>query len=293
MHLTASAISHGLKALETDLGCRLFDRTGKKLILNHAGEQLLARVQEPLAELDAAADSVKALRTWGNVRLRIGAAASACQHILPAVLRELKKSFPTATFQIESGDMHELLSPLHEQRLDLVLGVAPQNDSGLDLRSIFKDELLFVFAPSHPFASGKPIARDDLRTQPVIFYQRASVTAQLVETYFKGVNLTPSTVMEIANIEAIKELVKLELGISILAPWAVSKELGRRTLLMRPLGGKPVRREWVVAFRAGRRLSLIEETFCRLCKQVASSLRVDRRDVPDLRPGDQTRAAAS
>ena len=101
LHLTASAISHGLKALETDLGCRLFDRTGKKLLLNHAGEQLLARVQRPLAELDAAADSVKSLRTWGNIRLRIGAAASACQYILPGVLRELKKSFSTATFHIE------------------------------------------------------------------------------------------------------------------------------------------------------------------------------------------------
>jgi DNA-binding transcriptional LysR family regulator len=98
--------------------------------------------------------------------------------------------------------------------------------------------------------------------------------------------------MEIANIEAIKELVKIDLGVSVLAPWTASKELSRRALLMRPPGGKPLRRQWVVAARAGRRLSLIEETFCRLCKQTASGLRVDRRDVPDLNT-EQTRAAAS
>jgi DNA-binding transcriptional LysR family regulator len=292
LHLTASAISHALKALETDLGCRLFDRAGKKLLLNHAGEQLLARVQRPLAELDAAADSIRSLRSWGNVRLRIGAAASACQYVLPGVLRELKKSFGSATFQIESGDMHELMPLLHDQRLDLVLGVIPQRSPRLDVRPVFKDELLFVFAPTHSFAAGKPISREDLRTKPLILYQRSSVTAQLVDGYFHAVKVTPSALMEIANIEAIKELVKLDLGVSVLAPWTASKELARRTLLMRPLGGKPLRRQWVVASLADRRLNLIEETFCRLCKQVASGLRTDRRDVPDLN-AEQTRAAAS
>jgi DNA-binding transcriptional LysR family regulator len=282
LHLTASAISHGLKALETELGCRLFDRAGKRILLNHAGELLLARVQRPLAELDAAADTVKNLRTWGNVRLRIGAAASACQYILPGVLRELKKSFSNATFLIESGDMHELMPLLHEQRLDLLFGVLPDQSPGLDVRPVFKDELLFVFAPTHPLAAGKPITRDELRKQPLILYGRSSVTAQLVDGYFQGVDVTPCALMEIANIEAIKELVKLDLGVSVLAPWAASKELARRSLLMRPPGGKPLRRHWVVAARAGRRLSLIEETFCRLCKQIASGLRVDRRDVPDL-----------
>lgn len=288
LHLTASAISHGLKSLETELGCRLFDRAGKKLLLNHAGEQLLARVQRPLAELDTAANSVKGLQKWGESRLRIGAAASACQYILPPVLRELKRSFPKATFQLESGDMHEIVSLLHDHRLDMALGVAPERVTGLELRPIFKDELLFVFAPSHIFARDKPISRDELRTQPLILYQRSSATAQLVDQFFRGLDLTPSAVMEIANIEAIKELVKLDLGVSVLAPWTVSKELVRRTLLMRPLGGKPLRRQWVLAFREGRRLSLIEETFCRLARQVTTGMRLDRRDVPELNPASVT-----
>ena len=283
LHLTPSAISHGLKALETQLGCRLFDRAGKKIILNQAGEQLLAQIQQPLAALEAAGKSLKDLSKWGQPRLRIGAAASACQYVLPGVIRELKKSFANVSLQVESGDMPEMMKLIEQNRVDLALGMAPEDAAGLDVRPAFKDELLLVFAPSHPWAEARTLSREDLRRQPLILYQRSSLAARMVDDYFRSLDLVPSTVMEIANMEAIKELVKLNLGVSVLAPWAADKELARGTLRMRPLGTRPLRRQWIVASLAGRRLTLVEETFCRLCSQVAAGLRMDRRDVPGLK----------
>ncbi|MBI3874806.1 MAG: LysR family transcriptional regulator substrate-binding protein, partial [Verrucomicrobia bacterium] len=213
---------------------------------NQAGEQLLAEVQPPLAALDAAGESLKRLGKWGQTRLRIGAASSACQHIVPAVIRELKKDFANVTLQVESGDMADMEELVQQGRVDLALGVAPEGAGGLEVKPVFRDELMFVFAPSHPWADGRPISHDDLRRQPLILYQRASYTARQVDDFFRSQNITPSTVLEMGNIEAIKELVKLNLGISVLAPWTADKELVRRKLLMRPLGLRPVRREWVI-----------------------------------------------
>ncbi|MBI3850238.1 MAG: LysR family transcriptional regulator [Verrucomicrobia bacterium] len=283
-HLTPSAISHAIKSLETELGCRLFERAGKKMLLNQAGEQLLAQVSPPLAALEAAAEALKRLGKWGQTRLRIGAAASACQHILPGVIREIKKSNAQLELQIESGDMPEMVELVRANKVDLALGVAPDSLAGLEARSIFRDELMFVCAPSHPWAAGRPITAEGLRTQPLILYQRHSFTARLVEEFFRRLDIVPSTVMEIASIEAIKELVKLNLGVSVLAPWTVGRELVRGTLKMRPLGSQPLRRPWVLIWLAGRRLSLPEETFCRLCRAHAASMRLDRRDVPALKP---------
>ena len=280
LHLTPSAISHSLKALENQLGCRLFDRAARKMLLNQAGEELLAKIEQPLVALDAAEQSLKNLSKWGERRLRIGAAASTCQYLLPQVIRELKKSFARARFQVESGDMSEMVELIKQNRVDLALGVAPDNSAGLEVRPVFKDELMYVFPPSHPWAGARTISREDLRHQPLILYQRSSRTAQAVDEYFQNLDLVPSTVMEIGNIEAIKELVKLNLGVSVLAPWTADKELARGTLRMRPAGPRPLRREWVVVSLAGRRLSLMEETFCRLCRNVAAGLRTDRRDVP-------------
>src|SRR5262245_40241604 len=171
LHLTPSALSHGIKGLETEVGCRLFERAGRRVVLNQAGEQLLEQVRGPLAALDAAGEALKKLGKWGRSRLRIGASASFCGHILPGVIRELKKTNTDLEFRIESGDTPELMDLVRHSRLDLAVGVAPPQQSGLELRSLFRDELMFVFAPGHPWAAGRPISRDDLRKQPFILYR--------------------------------------------------------------------------------------------------------------------------
>src|SRR5688572_1074913 len=94
LHLSQSAISHAMKALEQEIGCRLLDRMGKTVVLNQAGEQLLVHVEKVLHEMATARAELGRLGKWGSSRLRIGASTTACQHVLPAVLREFKESFP-------------------------------------------------------------------------------------------------------------------------------------------------------------------------------------------------------
>jgi DNA-binding transcriptional LysR family regulator len=282
LHLTPSALSHGIKALETDLGCRLYDRAGKKMVLNQAGEQFLNSIQPALASLDQAAESIKRLGKWGQARLRIGAAASICQHVLPGVIRELKKLLERVELQLVSGDSPGMVEMVKARKLDLVIGVSPESQTGLEIRPLFRDELMFVFSPSHPWSAGKPVSRDELRTQPLILYQHSSATARLLDGFFDGLKVVPSTLMEIGNVEAIKELVKLNLGVSVLAPWTADRELARGSLKMRPLGAKPLTRNWVIVSLAGRRLTLTEESFYKLCRQQAAGMRLDRKDVPPL-----------
>src|SRR5215471_16009026 len=94
LHLTQSGISHSMKALERETGCRLLDRLGKKVVLTQAGEQLLHHANKILLEMENAQESLTHLGKWGRGRLRIGASTTACQHVIPSVLREFKESFP-------------------------------------------------------------------------------------------------------------------------------------------------------------------------------------------------------
>ena len=212
VHLTSSAVSHSIKSLETELGCRLFERVGKRLALNHAGEQLLAQVKGPLAALDSAAEGVRQLGKWGKSRLRIGASQAACEHILPGVIRELKKHHASLELRVESGDTPQLIELLQQSKVDLALGLAPTNPVGLSVRQVFRDELMFVFSPAHPWADGRPITRDEVRDQPFIVYQRASLSSHMLEHYFRQQQMVPSAIMEVASTAAIVELVKLNLG---------------------------------------------------------------------------------
>lgn len=290
VHLTPSAISHSIKSLETDLGCRLFERVGKRMALNHAGEHLLAQIQGPLAALDAAAEGIKHLGKWGQSRLRVGATHTACEHILPGVIRELKRNHGALELRVESGDTPHLIDLLHQNKVDLALGLTPTNPTGLALRPVFRDELMFVFAPAHPWADGRSITREEIGNQPFIVYQRSSLTAHMLESYFRQLQVVPSTAMEVASTSAIIQLVKLNLGVSIMAPWTMDQELTQGTLRMRPLGTKPVYRRWSMIALGARRLSLIEETFCRLCRNHATGMRLDRSDLPPFKPTGSARA---
>jgi len=72
LFLSQSAVSHSMKALENDVGCRLFDRVGKKVLLTQAGEQLLEHADKILREMVSARESITQLGKWGRTRLRIG-----------------------------------------------------------------------------------------------------------------------------------------------------------------------------------------------------------------------------
>src|SRR5206468_7891603 len=166
LHLTASALSHALKALESELGVRLFDRVGKGVQLTAAGEIFLAEIEPHLKGLTAAPDALKRLAKGGFTRLRLGAAASVCKHILPAVILDLQRAFRRVEIRIESADTPALVELLKANAVDLGLGLLPEAATDLKVHPIFRDELMLAFPPSHPWAGGAPIADHEMQAQP-------------------------------------------------------------------------------------------------------------------------------
>ena len=272
LHLTQSAISHGIKALEEELACRLFDRMGKAVVLTQAGEQLLVRAQRILEEMNAARSELTQLGKWGSSRLRIGASTTACQYILPAVLREFKESFPRCAISIEPGDTPEAIASLRAHRIDLAVSLEPRRGESLDFRPLFTDELQFIVSPVHPWAKAGKVSRDDIAQQHYILYGKGSYTVQMIEAYFREDKIVLHSLLDLGNMEAIKELVKLGLGISIIAPWTTKKEIEEGSLVALPLGRRKLKRRWGILHWHGRRLSLAEETFAGLCGSLCEGL---------------------
>ena len=272
LYLSQSAVSHSMKALEQDVGCRLLDRMGKKVFLTQAGEQLLQHAEKILGEMDTARGSLEQLGKWGRSRLRIGASTTACQYILPTVLREFKESFPQCAITIEPGDTPRAIELLQANRIDLALTLEPKREEQLEFHPLFTDELEFILSPLHPWAMDQKVTRAEIAKQNYILYNKGSYTFRLVEDYFQQEQIVLNTFIELGSMEAIKELVKLGLGVSILAPWIAQKELAERSLVALPLGKRKLRRNWGILHRRSRRLRLAEETFVGLCRSVTDDL---------------------
>jgi DNA-binding transcriptional LysR family regulator len=272
LHLSQSAISHSMKALEQEIGCRLLDKLGKTVVLTQAGEQLLMHAQKILLEMETARAQLGRLGKWGSSRLRIGASTTACQHVLPGVLREFKESFPQCAISIEPGDTPEMITALRDHRIDLAVNLEPRREESLEFRPLFTDELQFIVSPLHPWAQQGRVPRDEIARQNYILYGKTSYTFRMVEEYFRQERIVLHSLLDLGNMEAIKELVKLGLGVSILAPWTARKELQDKSLVALPLGKRKLKRRWGVLHWRGRRLSLAEETFIGLCVSVSERL---------------------
>ena len=205
--------------------------------------------------------------------MRLGASATACQHIIPPVLREFKESFPEHAITIEPGDTPELVALLLRHKIDLALTLEAQKESQLDFQPLFSDELQFIVGAMHPWAQTRRVERAEIPRQNYILYSKHSVTFRPIETYFHQEEMALNTVIELGSREATKELVKLGVGVSIVAPWIARKEIEEGSVVALPLGRRKLQRRWGILHWRSKRLKLAEETFVGLCESTTVTLR--------------------
>lgn len=272
LELTPSGISHCLKALEADLGCRLFERTSRKITLTQAGDEFLTEADAILQRMSAARSKLRSWIDWRRGRLRIAASTTACQYILPLALREFRESFPGFTIQIDPCPVRQALEGLAEEKVDLGFFVEPAHRSGLNFVPAGEDELHYLVNPAHPWAQKRRASRDDVSTQNLILPERGSDAHSLIENYFRREGIRIQPFIEIGNEEAIKQFVRLDLGIGLLPQWIAAPEIRQGSLISLPLGRRRLRRSWGILHARGHRLTFAESVFIDLCRNVARTL---------------------
>lgn len=266
LFVTQSAVSHSLRTLEDQLGCRLLDRSGKRVAVTAEGGILLKRSKRVLQELDQATRDLDGLRRWGQTHIRIGAPHSLCHFVIPSVLREFRDCFPRCEPSIEAADTAVLLDKLSEGELDLVVGLKPKNHGGHAYLPMFRDRLAFVIPAFHPWAVKPEEMMKTLGEQQFIIYAKATETHRLIETWMDEMAGKIKKPLILGDMQAIKEMAKLGTGVGIVASWVAAKEIQDGTLKAIEIPGPRIDREWGVFHSTQREPSLVEETFIGLCE---------------------------
>ncbi len=272
LFLTQSAVSHQIARLEQEMGVELFDRRGRSVSLTIPGQALAPHARRIFAAMEEATVMVRQSIRPDQGRLRIGASPSACQYIIPEALREFRESFPNYSLSIIPGDSPAVVQQLLEGSIDLGLVIKPERQKNLHFHKLLIDELGFVVSPLHPWAKSGKADRRELRDQRMVLYSRNSATFRLVDRYLIKMGAPLRDWIELGETGAIKELVKLGLGISIMANWIVQPELLEKSLVYLPLCGSKLHRTWCIASLIGRNLSVAEQTFIGLCESVGAQL---------------------
>lgn len=271
LNLTASAMSHSLKRLEEDLGCKLFIRNTRNLTLTYAGQRLHTAASDILDDLNKTRYLVHEWSEVGQKSLHIGATSAASQYIIPMVLRELKESFPGMNIQITIGSSYKLLEAMDEHQLDVAI-FPWGNSTKKNHIPIGTDQLEFIVNPLHAWADEENSKPTNMESQRIIMTDSKGYTFDLVHAYFQNYRQRVMPFIEISNEEVIKRLVELDIGVGILPDWIVKKEIQNKTLVARPLGRKQLKRKWIVAHQEERDLSFAETLFIGVATNVAQTL---------------------
>jgi DNA-binding transcriptional LysR family regulator len=271
MHLTQSAISHAIKALENDIGTSLFHRQGKSVHLTHAGRELLPNAEQILQLMSQARATLGTLDQTPRGKLRIGCTTAAAQFILPTVFREFKESFPLYEIKVVCGETPDTIERLMKGDVDLAVSLKPADVSRLDCHPIFEDELEFLVSPLHPWAAQAPKAKE-AGQETFIVASRNSFNFTLIQEFFIKQGVRLHHFIELGSSEATKELAKLGIGVAISARWVARQEIEAGQLVVVPMPKGKLKRRWVTSRLKGRALNLPERTFVGLCEEVGRQM---------------------
>lgn len=224
LHLSQSATSAALNELERVLDARLFDRVGKRLVINDCGRALLPTA---LAVWDGA-QGIETAFTSGDrhllADLNIFASTTIGNYVLPQVLAAFLQRVPNARIELRIGNTLDVVTVVRNFAADLGLIEGPCHASDVTVVPWLEDELVIVAAPGHPLAAaakrGKLTAKQ-LGQARWLLREPGSGTREAVEQVLLPHLVHIQTAMTLGSSEAIKNAVAEGLGVSCLSRYVV------------------------------------------------------------------------
>lgn len=256
--ISQSAVSMAIAELENITGGPLFERRGRRLLLNDRGRLLLPEAREVLGRVRTI-ERVMNEATENPVGvLRVGASTTIGNYILPSLAGEFARLYPRAKAQLIVGNTQQIETAVEEGGLDLGLIEGPCHLGSLSSTFWRQDELVVIVGRSHPWCSERKVSVDMLASAPWIIREKGSGTREVFESAMatQGIGITVS--LELGHTEAIKKAVEAGLGVGCLSRMAVQRELDNGWLINidSPLD---LRRNLVILTRSyGYRTKLLE-----------------------------------
>ncbi|WP_027712868.1 LysR family transcriptional regulator [Dickeya chrysanthemi] len=232
LNLSQPAVSQQFRQLEHYFGVRLAERSGKNLRPTPAGDMLLLKAEQIRQLLDETRQAIADYTEDVMGHVILGTGATACIHLMPSLLRQLRQDYPRLTVGVRTGNTRDIVQAVIDNRIDAGLVTLPIPAASMAVTPLLEDELVAISNdPSLP----ESVSPASLHTQPLILFERGSSTRTLIDRWFSDVGTPPQPVMELGSIEAIKEMVLAGLGCSIVPKLSLNSDALTPAFHIRPL----------------------------------------------------------
>lgn len=251
LHLTQSALSHQIKALENYYDTALFLRSTKPLRLTPVGSELLELAQRVLPEVERVDHQLRRFAQGTQGRLHIAIECHACFEWLIPVLDRYRQQWPEVEIDIRLGLGFEPLAALQKGEVDVVISSDPQNNAALCFEPLFEYEAQLALAHDHPLAKKKFIVADDLADQTLVTYPVERKRLDVFTRFLQPAQVEPAEVRQAELTSIILLLVATLKGVAVLPDWVLRESLSQDRFTTRPLGKEGMHGTLYAAVREG------------------------------------------
>ena len=266
LFLSQPAVTLQLQALEREMGARLLERSGRRLVMTREGEALY-ELARPLVEGFEGLDTAFRERLHGldAGELHVAAGSSTILYLLPEIVAAFRTAQPDVRLNLHNVTGAGGLELLRSDAVDLAVGSMLDVPADLDYAPVARFEPMLITPPDHPLAHKKNLDLHDLSPYGLILPPQRLTTYRMVDLVFQRHRVPYTVALEVGGGEVIKQYVAMGLGISIVTAICLT-EADRARLASRSLAAWFPERTYGVVVRKGKYLSPQARVFTELIK---------------------------
>ncbi|MBB1473133.1 LysR family transcriptional regulator [Luteimonas sp. MC1782] len=266
LYVSQPAVTQQLQALERDLGARLFERSGRRLLPTREGEALY-ELARPLVEgLDALPGAFRRqLAGMDAGELEIAANSSTILYLLPRIVEAFRQQHPEVRLRLHNTISADGTDLLRADTVELVVGSMLDVPADLAYVPVYEFTPMLITPRDHPLASIPRLSLADISKYGLILPPQRQITWRLVDLVFHQARVPYTVSLEVGGWEVIKQYVAMGMGISIVSSICLDNDDHER-LAIRPLDAWFPARSYGVVVRKGKLLSPQARAFMDLIK---------------------------
>ena len=279
--LSQSAASTSLSELERQSDCQLFDRAGKRLILNALGQQLLPQA---VALLDQAREIKQLLNgKSGFGSLEVGATLTVGNYLATLLIGSFMQRHPQCRVKLQVHNTAHVVQQVAHYELDLGLIEGDCQHPDIEVQPWVEDELVVFCAPQHPFARSGQASLEELTREAWVLREQGSGTRLTFDQAMRH-HATPLNIrLELEHTEAIKRAVESGLGISCISRLALRDAFRRGSLVAVETPQLDLTRQFYFIWHRMKYQTAAMREFLELCRALTAGIsRSDEIILPSI-----------
>ena len=275
LSLTQPAVSQHIKQIERELGTVVFDRSGGKIRPTPEG-MLVIQYAERVVSLYENLQRALEDKRKSIDRLRVGITHTSESNIVTEVLAQYAEQFDNMKITIQTDTISNLYEMLKTYKIDIAIVEGAVADPSINSVMLDTDSLVLCVSNEHPLAKRSLVTIEELKKEKMILRLPSSGTRNLFAANLESRNLSLedfNVTLEVDNIATIKDLVRRNYGVSILARSACMDELKKGKITVLPIENLSMIREVNILYHHTFKHAEILQDIVRIYNETAKKLR--------------------